>query len=163
MAENIIFTIIKGVETASMVKNISSKVLVFMLKNTIISINNSMDYLENNKKQLSLDHLIDLDLVFKLKIINGLIDMCNEKYLEEENLICDVLKYCLDSLCEILTNIDDKLNIIKNKINNHNSNYIIYKCFYSLNLEENINELIKMDNRLNQRFNMFKDVLTIVK
>ena len=130
--------------------------------------------------------LESIDLINKLNIVNSLIKTIVKKYninidelLEskqiKENTLDDYLmielhninnitnepiKISILSVLEIIIKINNLLEIIKNKIIEHNRSYI--RILYTLNIHNEINKIISLNNIFNDRLQLLFEILKII-
>lgn len=96
-----------------------------------------------------------LDLEMTIKIINSLIDEMPENNMKSKTVIL-----CLESLNDVIKQIEDELNKI-NKLFEYNDNIMIFKRLRSYNCTENFNTLIELKGVLDNRKNLLFKTLQI--
>lgn len=82
--------------------------------------------------------------------------------IKNNNIISDLpkpLKLILQSTLEIITNINDTLKMIQNKINQYNISYFSY--FYKLNIHDDVNTLVTYCDIFDKRLTMLFDILKV--
>jgi len=82
--------------------------------------------------------------------------------IKNNNIISDLpkpLKLILQSTLEIITNINDTLKMIQNKINQYNISYFSY--FYKLNIHDDVNKLVTYCDIFDKRLTMLFDILKV--
>jgi hypothetical protein len=167
------------------------------LSNSITSTQNVFRFIYEHKDN---DYLIyknelkNMDLIYKMKIVNELILDTIQKYIPEKekydkfieyinnpiiennendsfniinikydidiiSLINKPIMYSIMSISEILQNINNIMNIIKDKIIKHQNIY--FKNIISLCLKNEINQLKFCSKLLDMRYNIFIDLLKI--
>lgn len=112
----------------------------------------------NNKEDINLTEWVEKN--YNLNIVEQ--DEFNVvSNIKNNNIISDLpkpLKLILQSTLEIITNINETLQSIQNKINSYNNSYFSY--FYKLNIHTEVNKLVTyceiFDRRLDMLFDMLK-------
>ena len=82
--------------------------------------------------------------------------------IKNNNIISDLpkpLKLILQSTLEIITNINETLKMIQNKINQYNISYFSY--FYKLNIHDDVNKLVTYCDIFDKRLTMLFDILKV--
>jgi hypothetical protein len=82
--------------------------------------------------------------------------------IKNNNIISDLpkpLKLILQSTLEIITNINETLKLIQNKINQYNISYFSY--FYKLNIHDDVNKLVTYCDIFDKRLTMLFDILKV--
>jgi hypothetical protein len=82
--------------------------------------------------------------------------------IKNNNIISDLpkpLKLILQSTLEIITNINETLKMIQNKINKYNISYFSY--FYKLNIHDDVNKLVTYCDIFDKRLTMLFDILKV--
>ena len=70
------------------------------------------------------------------------------------------IKISILSVLEIIIKINNLLEIIKNKIIEHNSSYI--RILYTLNIHNEISKIINLNNIFNDRLQLLFEILKII-
>lgn len=113
----------------------------------------------NDKEDINLSEWIEKNS--NLKIIEQ--DEFNiVSNIKNNNIINDLpkpLKLVLQSTLEIITNINETLLTIQNKINNYNNSYFSY--FYKLNIHNEVNNLVTYCDIFDRRLSMLFDILKV--
>ena len=127
--------------------------------------------------------LESIDLINKLNIVNSLIKTIVKKYninidelleskqikentlddylmIELHNITNEPINISILSVLEIIIKINNLLEIIKNKIIEHNSSYI--RILYTLNIHNEINKIINLNNIFNDRLQLLFEILKIM-
>jgi len=112
----------------------------------------------NNKEEINLTEWIERNNNLNIVEQDEFSIVSNIK---NNNIINDLpkpLKLILQTTLEIITNINDTLQSIQNKINSYNNSYFSY--FYKLNIHIEVNKLVTyceiFDRRLDMLFDMLK-------
>ena len=114
--------------------------------------------LENNIPKLNLNQVFNLKLCDKTKMSNN--DDCNNNYYSNDNVIAKKEKNCKENnnninlKNEILYFLENNNDILKNKLNNYNSNMIQN---YNKKVDQNLNTINKKSVNKKNKFNQ-KDV-----
>jgi len=113
----------------------------------------------NHKEEIDLNEWIEKYCNFKITHQDEFNVITNIK---NNNIISDLpkpLKLILQSTLEIITNINETLHNIQNKINNYNKSYFSY--FYKLNIHDHVNKLSTYCDIFDKRLIMLFDILKV--
>lgn len=113
----------------------------------------------NHKEEIDLNEWIEKYCNFKITQQDEFNVITNIK---NNNIISDLpkpLKVVLQSTLEIITNINETLHNIQNKINNYNKSYFSY--FYKLNIHDDVNKLSTYCDIFDKRLIMLFDILKV--